>query len=351
MFGDLDLNRAADQLGLRLGRDRLDGSVDGSPVHVSCWSDYMHGVQGGLHIGFAVGLNPPLDMRLSVARASLADKIGDLVGKHDIRVGDAPFDDAFTIRADEPARASALLTPWLRQRLAPWRNIGGFCLNDNGVHAHIVSNVGARVTAEDVVRDVRALVALAKAVDEAARAVPPSARLVEHVNAWRAYAAANSFAFAPSPLRIGGEIGASEFVARAAPVPDESTYGVDLRLRFQERLPFALHVRPAQFLEVFDRVTGESFVKTGHAYFDDALRVSSNDAAAATAFLNEHVRTALLDLHRAEGHVTLDSEGLAVRTRRMIPPDEFARMIERIDAIVCGEIAAARPRAATHAYR
>ncbi len=60
-----------------------------------------------------VALRP---LHLSVYQGSSIDRVGTIVGAHDVSIGDPEFDRVFVVKAIEASTASAVLTPELRQR-------------------------------------------------------------------------------------------------------------------------------------------------------------------------------------------------------------------------------------------
>lgn len=326
----------ANELGLRMdpteskflsSRITLDGEVDSARVLVEQW------VGQWVHVDFCAFIDPPADLRLSIRTAGLAAKLGELLGKHDIEVGDPAFDAAFDIKADEPARAEALLTPALRDSLLAWKKSNAqFYVTDEGVFLSVM--VGGVVPSstldvETLVANTRALAALARSFSVALRGVPSSTILAAHVDAWRAYAATHGLEFSASPLRAWGNLGGAPFVARATAV-DDHAYGVDLRLRFERPLPWLLRVRPARFFDFLERTGDAAHEATGDAEFDRELRVTTGDPAAMKALLDDGVRAALLELHRAEGDILVDSDGLSVRSKTMADPSTFGGIVDRV---------------------
>lgn len=81
----------------------------------------------------AVRLPGPTPM-LQVAPEHVGHKLLDLVGVHDLQVGDTEFDDAFRITTEDDAFARAVLSPELRRlhldgpRSLPFRCTGGYLL-------------------------------------------------------------------------------------------------------------------------------------------------------------------------------------------------------------------------------
>jgi hypothetical protein len=335
-LGFAHFKAAADKLGVRIDppassfwtdRLALEGSVAGVRVRVDQWRGQF------VHVEFRAYLNPPADLRLSIRRAGVLDKLSELLGLHDIAVGDARFDHALEVRADEPARARALLTPALRAALLGWAEAGAdFEMTDEIVSLNVLPGAYSTMAADEIERDVRAAVALVRAANEALPAVPPSTILAEHVAAWRAYAGREGLQFLASPLSVWGRLAGEPFAARAAAIPGRS-YGVHLRLQFEQRLPWLVRARPARWHDFLERTGDAAHVATGDTEFDREFRVTTTDAEATRAFFDEGVRAALLGLDRDEGAVVLDADGLALRMAAMTAPEHFGRLVERVGAV------------------
>lgn len=327
---------AAENLGLHIDpssshrlsdRVTLDGELDGLRVEVEQWAGQF------VHVDFTAHLAPQADLRLSIREAGVASKLGELLGRHDITVGDPGFDSAFVVKADEPARAAALLTPALRESLMQWKRSGAvFYITDECVKLFVLPGTMTTLGAADLVANLQAVAALARALSDALRAVPPSEHLGPHIAAWRDYAARYGLGFSPSPLRAWGSLEGADFVARATAVHDHA-WGVDLSMRFTQRLPWFVRVRHARFFDFLERTGDAAHTATGDEAFDHALRVTTTDPARAQRLLDRAVRAALLDLQTHEGDVVLDRGGLSVRTRAMADPSTFGRVVDRVAAV------------------
>lgn len=311
----------------------LDGEVDGVRVHVRQWVGQF------VHVELSAFVDPPADMRLSIRTAGLGTKLGHLLGKHDVDVGDPAFDEAFEVKGDEPERVKALLTPELRAGLLAWKRANAsFYVTDEGAFLFTLPGAYSTLSAETLEANLLATVSLARALREALRHVPPSTVLAAHVEAWSEYAASHGLGFAASPLRAWGTLDGSAFVARAVAVANHD-YGVDLRLRFPVRLPWSISVRPARFFDFLERTGDAVRIVTGDPDFDHELHVVTTDPAGAKAFLDDDVRAALLGLHRDEGDLSLDADGMSVRTKTMTDPAGFGRIVDRV-ARVAHDLAA-----------
>ena len=363
---------AAQSLGLRLEapdlpwwKDNdlliLEGELDGTPVFVQ---------QGVLTVGgryqtrvyFHAAIDPPLDLGLSISLRASGYTVSQPLGERDLD-GSPAFDAAFIIEGAERDRTNALFTRELRGALITWHNARKweryakekswmeFWISDQSVilrlePGYFAWGFGSKATlVEELVADVRATAALARAVGEAARNVPPSALLAPHAPAWRAFAEAHGHRFSASPLSITGTMGDVPFAVRAV-WQGKGTYGVELTVPFARPLPAYLRVgRQTHWWELSRRwatypdawsewLTAR---KTGDETFDEVFRVVTANAEAEDTVLSEDVRGALLELGAWYEHVHMTTEVISVRTPGMIPPAEFEgvlRSLARIEKLI-----------------
>lgn len=336
------LQHLAAQLGLRLEPTeqalltttaQLSGLVDGTYVELHQWqADF-------LHVYLRAYLAPPADLGLALAPSTLGAKIGALLGRHDTQVGDAAFDDAFVLHAQETARAQALFTPALRETLLAWHKAKvDFVVTDESVYVALpmvaLWGTGAFtsrevIPAEQLLDNLRAAIGLAHAFDAAIRTLPPAEALAGHVAAFRAYAEANHLAFSPSPLEVHGHLGNAQLFAHPKVLAEGVV--VALELRFDAPLPATLHVRPRRLLDVFSRLKVRGApTPTGDEAFDDAFHAELADGSAAKQWLTEPVRSALVALQTDVGEVELNARGLRVTTRALPPAEAFAGIFDRL---------------------
>ena len=96
------------KLGLAFEDGRIHGVVDG--VVVQMWF--------GAHSVHTMGvLTRAAPIELGVATKGLVAKVGELFGSHSGAIGDAAFDAVFRVKASDPARVAALLSPAARAAL------------------------------------------------------------------------------------------------------------------------------------------------------------------------------------------------------------------------------------------
>ncbi len=332
-FGYDDFGAVAQRLHFRIdppekhllaAEHSIDGVLDGVHVYVRQWQGQW------VHVEFTAWLTPALDLRLLIERESVGAKLGHLVGRHDIEIGDPELDRAWKIKADEPERAKALFTPAVRAAMLGWKKSGvPLRITDETVSFWVTPGAYSTLSQPVLEQDIRAAVGLVTALAAATPNVPSSTLFAEYVEAWRAYATARGLELTASPLRVSGRLDGSPFTARAV-ATDERRWGVDVHLAFDEPLPFALRVRPKRFFD-FMVLSGEPpHLELGDPAFDGELRTSTTEPPKAKAFLDEGVRRALLELHATAGDVQLDERGLAVRTKTMTDPETFGRIAERV---------------------
>lgn len=111
------LRAVAAARGLRLHTAPLaaEGTVEGLPITVGA----ARTGRRKHHLMVEIGLPTDLGLNLAVRRQGLLDEVRTLLGGQDLRVGDAPFDQRFLIRADpdRQARVAHLLDREVRAAL------------------------------------------------------------------------------------------------------------------------------------------------------------------------------------------------------------------------------------------
>jgi hypothetical protein len=101
--------------GKGMSRPVLTGSVAGFPVMIDTYVQ-RSGNNSTTYTRYRVTF-PPLGMHLQLKRQGAFSVITKLFGQQDVEVGDDSFDDAFTIKTDDPARLHAVMTPSVRSGL------------------------------------------------------------------------------------------------------------------------------------------------------------------------------------------------------------------------------------------
>ena len=327
----------------------LEGLVDGTRVLVQ-----QGNIAPWMRVYFHAALEPALDLGLGVSlRGSY---VGQKVGLSQPPLDNASFEQAFDIKAREPWRLAAFLTPAMREALIGWhkarlwerdaatKNSLELWVTDESVIVRIQTNAlgfgvsSQALVTEELIRDIRATAALARQVNEVAKVVPPASVLAPQAAAWQAFASTHGLAFFGSPLRMSGVFAGHTFAARAAFL-DNGDYGVELTMPFARPLPFYLRLGEKSGLFEAPRSYPDAWAewasrhKTGDATFDAELRVVSVDPDAQNALLSPELRKALLDLQRMNEHVHMTTESVSVRTKRMVAPEAFAEMLRPLSEI------------------
>ena len=119
--------RVAAQLGLTFREDYVFGILDGQPVKL--WTEVRgSGKSSQRYTIVSSALVMPLDLGLGLAKQGfLDDAFSGLFGSEDHLVGDREFDRAVIVRADEPDRVRALLSPAIPDPGA----FNGLCIDDS----------------------------------------------------------------------------------------------------------------------------------------------------------------------------------------------------------------------------
>lgn len=98
----------ADRLGLSVADFQITGVVDGVPLRMWFGSHSTH---------VAALLSRPANVEVGIATKGLVTSLKELFGSHSAGIGDANFDNVFSIRATDPSRVAALLDPDARRAL------------------------------------------------------------------------------------------------------------------------------------------------------------------------------------------------------------------------------------------
>jgi hypothetical protein len=311
----LQLERLPDDEGLFTTTILLSGVVDGYDVLV-------RRVVGADQRLTRAMLRRPADLGLLVTRA------GALHALFGEKVGSAPFDAAFTVRADEPARAVALLGERLRERLLRW-HVRGIVLAvcDEFVEISTSSRNDEAETADAIEADVRAVAALAPLVDAAMESVPPAEPLRAHLPVWSEYSRAHRLDLSRTPLRMSGRLGSSDVVVRAVR-SGNLQFGAEIEVRFGAPLDAPLRVWRRETERFFEPPSDEAPQRTGDAAFDARFQVvSARDEVGED--LDARVRGQLLALGDHDDEVTLTQDALVVRAARLAAPAEVIATVDR----------------------
>ena len=103
------------QAGRLLSRPKLSGEIGGLTVKIGV-SSSSSGSTNSVRTRYRVGY-PPLGLDLRMSRQTGLAKAAAMFGMKDTQIGDAEFDEAFSIRTSDPQRLSARLSPATRRLL------------------------------------------------------------------------------------------------------------------------------------------------------------------------------------------------------------------------------------------
>lgn len=318
--------RLASKLGLRLSDDpgvmtfRFDvsGELDGHRVR-------LERVCGrGAHIVVSATLAAHLDLGLGLGRAGFVSRVAEWLGTQDIQVGERAFDDAFTLRGDEPERVRALLCAELRAKLASLI-APSFELNDAGFTAHHDVHDESVTTLEHALRQAASVV---RSVEAARSVVPPAAVLQSHAEHWATFAREHACQLSTTPLSMRGVVGKTAIEARAWRKTAEN-FLLEARARLETPLAVHLEVEPQR--DVVTAALGKRSLATGDPSFDAAFDVT---VASRPEVLDAEVRRRMLEL-RALGSVSLSGSELKLVTDvSKVEPARTPLLIEDLCALL-----------------
>lgn len=302
----------------------LSGRLDGRPVHVTriCGS--------GAVTLTKCPLATPLDLGLRLTRAGVIASVGELLGAVDVELGFSGFDDAFAIRGDEPERVRALLGREVRAALLDVDS-STLTVDDAEVAMH------SRTEGEDeasIERAMRSALAIATALDHAAKTVPPATALRSHHAALGALAERHAMRLTATPLSLTGDVGhvrvrvhcrraSAEERVLLLTVDTKESLGVELGV--MARRSFVDHVLHASRFAAVD---------TGDEAFAAVFEAQAKDPEGARRALGADVRQRLVDLARW-GAVFLDDRNLSLQTEPgKLEPSALESVVESMRAIV-----------------
>ncbi|HSN98447.1 MAG TPA: hypothetical protein VLS89_09115 [Candidatus Nanopelagicales bacterium] len=297
----------ASELGLTAADGAVHGLLEGQQVHLRL---ERRGVSGGetVHTVASGILSLPLDLGLDVGpEAPWDDLLAGGQGGDPVRTGDPAFDMGFQIRADEPNRARALLTPALRDTL---RRCGDLVrLTDLGVS---LSHRGACLDPAWIRWALRNAANVATLVDNARRRVPLATPLAGHRPGWRQLAAELGLNSTRAPLGVWGAFEGSPicaYAARTGPL----AYGLEVAVRFERPLGVDLRIKPAGAIDALCAMLGGDDRRVGDPAFDRVFSVRCARSDRLPGVLDAEARERLLELSRRAGAVRVLDEGVSVR--------------------------------------
>jgi len=301
----------------------VEGVLDGHPVQMTRFCGK------GAHITTTSPFLPSLDLGLGLGRAGVLSTLTELLGAHEIEVGDPEFDATYAVRGDEPERVRALLTPAVRAELRTLRT-NEIKLTD----AWFSSDLSASVeSVPELERAVREAVRIARVIEAASGAVPPASVLRPHYDAWMAFARERPMRVSATPLWLEGRVGRTLVGARAAR-KSATEIVFELSVGVEQSFGVGLSVRPRRtaFQKVLEMI--DTPVPTGDEAFDAQFETRTPAPEQARHLLDASTRRGLLDLAPL-GAVFFDDRGVALHaSAASLEPSRFGAVIEAMRAIV-----------------
>jgi hypothetical protein len=312
----------------RLGLDyhgEISGRLRGQALRI-CTETRGSGKNRATYTVVSSRLDMPLDLGLNLRRHGF---FNDLFHRsEDLAVGDASFDEAFLVSADEPQRVIALFDDELRSLLL--RQLAGgvsFSLGDHGMR---IECTGRSRDAEWLLWAAETVSRATQAMERARRRVPGASPLAGHRAAWAGFAAAHGLRGSETPLAMWGELDGATVLAYAVR-SDRHVYQLEVSLRFREPLDLGLSVQPMGLMDKLSVFFGGQDLRFGDAPFDQAFRVRAMQAHQVEQVLTADMRRELLALQARLGPLSLDDRALSVRLA-CVPhdPAQLPRTMDRL---------------------
>lgn len=321
------LDKVAQQLGLKLNRgsaispSSLTGEVDGHPVKVMGLVD-AEDVRFGLWASFV----PPLDLGLQISRRNTLSMIA--VGFSE----QSDFDLQFEVKADEPARAQALMVPSLQSALLS----PGAIMEDRGLASSVIGEGQGGLpdlpTPAQIVDALRSLVQVAMLAEQSCRNVPEASVLAGHAEQWAALASRHELELSRTPLQLKGRVGRTEASAGAQRT-GKNTYSLTVSARFESPLGIGLSVRREG---ITDKLLGlvKPDIRFADAEFDPLYRVAAAKPEVPPRILDSETRALLSSLARRGLAAQLSDEAVAVAfPSDSLSPEASAEVFDQVTAV------------------
>jgi len=262
----------------------------------------------------------------------LSNTFGTLFGAQDVAVGDAAFDPAYVVKADEPPRAQRLLDSELRRFLVDLAaNDAGMRLGDAGGYMERRGAISDEASIEWLLRTVALA---ARRMHEARQSVPPAAALAPHRAAWMEYARAAGMTGMDTPLCIWGRMSEDAAVSAYAVRVGEGQHRLEVLVRFDAPLGLGLLVRPTKTLDGIASFFGGQDHSLGDAAFDRAFVVKAPSADRLARILDAEVRKGLVELAAHAIAVQVQDEGVTVRAASFpADPAEVPRLVAQVRGV------------------
>lgn len=316
------------------------GTVDGRKVQL------FRQCGRGAYVKITSTFDMPYDLGLGVGPEGVLSSIAELLGAHDIELGDDAFDRAFMVRGDEPERVKALLGPDARNAIAGARASGDLRVTDADFSITFGVAFGGEHESIGVLEHyLRQAALVTRVVDAGAANVPPATALRPHYDAFMAFAGPHGMGVRASPLVLEGRVGRTFVTARASR-RDAGSFGLSISVGAEQSLEAGLSVRPRRTgLSSLVGAMSEEKTPTGDAAFDEKLDAHARTPEHLRAALDDAIRPRLVEL-AALGEVFFDDRVLSLQAAASaIAPGSFAAVVETMRAVVEARFSA------TKAYR
>jgi hypothetical protein len=320
----------AQRLGLTIAADEASGEIAGRRLTLKL----TMGDRQGQVITVRADLDPPVDLGLTMRERVTASLLSPQA-----MTGHTDLDAEFAIAGDEPARLRAFFTGPLCEELAAlYRATFDLRLRDDG--CSVFSTIGFSIPDVGWLdRAVRGAVKIVDLMDDARANLDAPHRLLAHAEALRDLAAARSLGFAPSPLRVWGDL-----EGRALRLGSRRTgkrkYHLFARAELDGDLGIGLSVRRQGLLDDVSVFLGAQDVLVGDAAFDKRFLIKADPARAerVAGLLDAEVRAALLAMDARCGAVKVSDQAVTVSPIGIGKPPEELRWLVDTLAEVTGQV-------------
>lgn len=258
----------------------------------------------------------PLGLGLTaIAQGLLGRMFGAVVGEHDLQLGDATLDQAYTIHAVEPEVARRLLlVPYVREALG-WHRDAPFRpqIHDDQLR---VETRGKVLDAVSLGRALDGAVDLARRILAARAEVGPSS--AEHVlaTAWQQVATARGLALDLAAGRMSGRVEGMH--VEAATLVQKGARVTQLVVRFDRPLGVGLRLTRQGALSGVGKLLGMQDIEVGDPVFDQRFVVKGAPVEAVRAMLTPEVRARLVELQAQAGELSVADDALVAEVAWLI---------------------------------
>lgn len=329
-----------DSWALKYDLTRLDNEVMGRVEDIGLsarLSTEKGGDRSEHYLTVYTRFEPPLDLGLSIR--SRHDLPFGNAGRFAVYTGDTAFDRSFYVYADEPGRATHLLTPALRHLLRrAHAGDGELLVTDQGIASQRFARVSDDQWLEHCVHTLLQATRVAYARRDR---IPAAAPLRKYVPAWARFAQQNDLSILKAPLGLWGRVNGAQVYAYAVRTA-EQRYELELWLQFEQPLGLGLLVQPMQNVDRFKDFFAAVDHKLGEPNFDETFLVRVSDASGVDELLDEPLRACLLRIHHEAGPLSLTDEGISLRVP-YVPPHPGS-VPQTIDILIAAAVSIHKAR-------